>query len=72
MTNPCRATIASPAWTWIGSLYHDGKHIALPSDSVMASLMGAGTEVKAPRGKKTLKAQTQSGMAFAEPFLAFR
>lgn len=33
--------------------------------------MGAGAEVKAPRGKKSLKAQTQSGMAFAEPFLAF-
>jgi hypothetical protein len=61
----------SPAWTWIGSLYHDGKAIALPGDCVMASLMGAGTEVKAPRGKKSLKAQTQSGMAFAEPFLTF-
>jgi len=61
----------SPAWNWIGSLYHDGKHIALPTDCVMASCMGAGTEVKAPRGKKSLKAQTQSGMAFAEPFLSF-
>jgi hypothetical protein len=61
----------SPAWNWIGSLYHDGKQVALPTDCVMASCMGAGTEVKAPRGKKTLKAQTQSGMAFAEPFLTF-
>jgi hypothetical protein len=61
----------SPAWNWIGSLYHDGKHIALPTDCVMASCMGAGAEVKAPRGKKSLKAQTQSGMAFAEPFLHF-
>lgn len=61
----------SPAWGWIGSLYHDGKHVALPTDCVMASCMGAGAEVKAPRGKKSLKAQTQSGMAFAEPFLDF-
>jgi hypothetical protein len=61
----------SPAWNWIGSLYHDGKAVALPTDCVMASCMGAGTEVKAPRGRKSLKAQTQSGMAFAEPFLAF-
>jgi hypothetical protein len=62
----------SPAWNWIGSLYHDGKHVGLPTDCVMASCMGAGAEVKAPRGKKSLKAQTQSGMAFAEPFLAFK
>ncbi len=61
----------SPAWSWIGSLYHDGEAIAVPSDCVMASLMGSGAEVKAPRGKKSMKAQTQSGMAFSEPFLAF-
>lgn len=61
----------SPAWQWIGSLYHDGKHVALPTDCIMASCMGAGAEVKAPRGKKSLKAQTQSGMAFTEPFLVF-
>jgi len=61
----------SPAWSWIGSLYHDGTAVALPTDCVMASLMGAGAEVKAPRGKKSMKAQTQSGMAFSEPFLAF-
>lgn len=61
----------SPAWGWIGSLYHDGKNVALPTDCVMASCMGAGAEVKAPRGKKSLKAQTQSGMAFADPFLSF-
>jgi hypothetical protein len=61
----------SPAWNWMGSLYHDGKAVALPTDCVMASCMGAGAEVKAPRGRKSLKAQTQSGMAFAEPYLAF-
>jgi hypothetical protein len=61
----------SPAWGWLGSLYHDGKVVALPTDCVMASCMGAGAEVKAGRGRKSLKAQTQSGMAFAEPFLAF-
>jgi hypothetical protein len=61
----------SPAWNWIGSLYHDGKAVALPTDCVMASCMGAGAEIKAPRGRRTLKAQTQSGMAFADPFLAF-
>ena len=61
----------SPAWNWIGALYHDGATVALPTDCVMASCMGAGAEVKAPRGKKSLKAQTQSGMAFTDPFLSF-
>jgi len=61
----------SPAWSWIGSLYHDDKHLVLPTDCVMASCMGAGAEMKASRGKKSLKAQTQSGMAFAEPYLRF-
>jgi hypothetical protein len=60
----------SPAWGWIGSLYHDD-HIAIPADCIMASCMGAGAEVKAPRGKKSLKAQTQSGMAFLQPLLTF-
>lgn len=35
----------------------------------MASCMGAGAEMKSARGKKSLKAQTQSGMAFAEQYL---
>jgi hypothetical protein len=61
----------TPAWNWIGGLYHNGHEIALPTDSVMAACMGAGAEVKAPRGKKTLKSVTQSGMAFTDPFLKF-
>jgi len=61
----------SPAWGWIGSLYEDGKRVAIPTDAIMASLGGAGCEVRAPRGKRSLKAETQSGMAFMEPFLSF-
>jgi len=61
----------SPAFAWIGSLYHDGTNLAVPTDCVMAACMGAGTEMKAARGKKSLKAQTQSGMAFTEPYLQF-
>lgn len=61
----------APAWLWLGSLYTDGTNVTLPTDCLMAAAMGAGTEIKASRGRKTLKAQTQSGMAFAEPYLAF-
>ena len=59
----------SPAWTWIGSLYHDGVEVAIPTDCIMASCMGGGAEVKVGRGAKTFKGQTQSGMAFEQPFL---
>src|SRR5215471_19361471 len=61
----------SPSWTWIGSLYENGRSIVLPSECVMAACKGAGKELKAARGKKSLKAQTQSGMSFMEPFLEF-
>lgn len=60
----------TPAWRWIGSLYHDGSVIGLPSDAIMAALLGGGTMVKVPggRGQKTFKSQTQSGMTTAEPY----
>lgn len=54
----------SPAWTWLGSLYHDGKVVTLPSDNIMTMLREGGTGVPVPgaRGSKTFKAQTQSGL----------
>jgi hypothetical protein len=59
----------SPAWLWIGCLYHDGNVIAIPQDMVMSSLMGAGAEVNEPKpSKKTFKARTQSGMVSPEQF----
>jgi hypothetical protein len=60
----------SPAFRWIGSLYHDGTNIAIPSDLIMACLMGGGAMVPVPggRGGKTFKAQTQSGCITGEAF----
>lgn len=54
----------SPAWTWLGSMYHDGKVVTLPSDNIMTMLRegGAGVPVPGGRGSKTFKAQTQSGI----------
>ena len=54
----------SPAWSWIGSLYHDGEHVAMPSDNLGRVAMEGGASVPVPRGKngKTFKSQTQSGM----------
>ena len=52
----------SPAFTWLGSMYHDGKYIAMPSDNLMRCYMEGGAQVLVPGGKnnKTFKAQTQS------------
>lgn len=54
----------SPAWRWLGHLYHDGSVIAVPSDNLMTALREGGTMVPVPGGKsgKTFKSQTQSGM----------
>jgi hypothetical protein len=54
----------SPAFRWLGALYHDGQVIAVPSDNLMRAFMEGGAMVPVPGGKsgKTFKAQTQSGM----------
>jgi hypothetical protein len=54
----------SPPWRWLGSLYHDNKHVIMPADNFMKSLMGGGAMVPVPGGKggKTFKAQTMSGI----------
>ena len=54
----------SPAWRWIGSLYHDGEHVVMPAANIMKSLMDGGVMVPVPGGKngKTFKAQTMSGI----------
>lgn len=62
----------SPAWRWIGSMYHDGANAAVPSDNLMRCLMEGGAMVPVPGGKngKTFKSQSQSGMMVNEPFWA--
>jgi len=52
----------SPAWRWIGSVYHDSGKVCLPSDNLMTMLREGGA--KCPTGKKggSFKRQTQSGL----------
>lgn len=54
----------SPAFRWLGSLYHDGTVVGIPNDNLMRCFMEGGTMVLVPGGKsgKTFKSQTQSGM----------
>jgi hypothetical protein len=52
----------SPAWRWLGSLYHDGSQIIIPTENIMRCLMEGGAMVPTGSGKKTFKSQTQSGI----------
>jgi hypothetical protein len=52
----------TPPWRWIGSCYNDGNLLTIPSENVMRCIMEGAAEVPTGRGKKTFKAQSQSGM----------
>ena len=60
----------TPAWRWLGCVYHDGKQVGIPSANIMRSIMEGGAMIPIPGGRsgKTFKAQTQSGMMSVEPF----
>jgi hypothetical protein len=60
----------TPAFRWIGCLYHDWERVCIPNDNIMRSIMEGGAMVPVPggRGNKTFKSQTQSGIMLAEPF----
>lgn len=51
----------SPAWTWVGYTYHDGKNLGINSDNLMTMLREGGAKVL-KKGKETYKKQTQSGI----------
>ena len=54
----------SPAFRWVGSLYHADGMVVIPSVNVMRAMMEGGSGVLVPAGKggKTFKAQSQSGI----------
>lgn len=58
----------SPAWRWIGSVQHDGRHVGLPSDNLMTMLREGGARVPTGKGSKTYKSQTQSGLIVTDLF----
>jgi hypothetical protein len=51
----------SPPWTWQCYLHHDGVHLAMPHEAIMATLRFAGARIKL-KGNTTFKALTQSGL----------
>lgn len=53
----------TPAWRWLGCLYHDDDAVVVPADNISRCLMEAGAAFLVPGAKnKTFKEQTQSGM----------
>lgn len=58
----------SPAWTWIGALYHDGEHVALPSDNLAVAIRQAGAKM-IMKGQKTFKEESVSGLMIEEDHL---
>ena len=57
----------SPAWTWIGGVYHDGKVLGVSSDNLMTAIREGGSRVSVI-GKRSLtyKRQSQSGLVINE------
>lgn len=60
----------SPAWTWMTYLYHDGTHLAIPSQNLMVSLRQAGGQMILKK-QKTFKEISQSGMGIFTEYLEF-
>lgn len=56
----------TPAFRWIGCLNTDGAIVTIPSEYIMRCLMEGGAQVPTGQGKKTFKAQSQSGLLCPE------
>lgn len=56
----------TPPFRWIGSLNTDGQIVTIPSEYIMRCLMEGGAQVSTGKGKKTFKAQSQSGLLCPE------
>lgn len=55
----------SPAWTWIGCLYHDADKLVIPADNLMTVIREGAKRVST--GKRgTFKSQSQSGILINE------
>lgn len=63
----------SPAWSWLGCVYSDKEHVAMPSANLATCLRQAGATIQIPGAKgKTLKEASQSGIVLASEYLTFK
>lgn len=56
----------TPAWTWVGYCYHDGKRLAIDADNLMTMFRDGGKKCPAPTGKGSMQRQTQAGILVNE------
>lgn len=58
----------TPAWRWIGALNFDQPNgvVTVPSEYIMASIMGGAAKVPTGKGQTTFKSLSQSGLLCAE------
>lgn len=61
----------SPPWTWQTYLYHDGEHLAVPQENIMACLRKAAAQVQMPKGRKSFKELSQSGLMIEGEYCDF-
>jgi len=52
----------SPAWTWMGRLYHEDGLVGISSDNLMTMIREGAAMVKVGKGNLTFKSQSQSGV----------
>lgn len=52
----------SPAWRWVGHVYRSEECVSMPQENIMRCLMEGGAQIPTGSGRKTFKAQSQSGM----------
>ena len=52
----------TPAWSWLGYIYHDNAHLVIDSDNIMSMLRDGGKKCPAPVGRGSMKVQTQAGI----------
>ena len=56
----------TPAFKWIGYLYHERGKAVIPSDNLMTMLRDGGTKCPTGKGQQTFKSLTQSGIVVNE------
>ena len=60
----------SPPWTWHSYLYHDGRHVTIPTDNLMSALLVGAVNVIL-RKQKTYKEMSQSAILIESEHLRF-
>jgi hypothetical protein len=60
----------TPPWTWQTYLYRDAKHLAIPSDNLMAAIRWAGAKIILKK-QETYKSITQSGLFIITEYCDF-